>query len=702
VIELHSHDETAVDAVIEAYLDDGLSAAFGPGTDPWRTRSFATPPPPTTVFQEPVRLRGPDGEAPTSVPARAGRYPVAGEIARGGTGAVLRARDPDLGRDLAIKVLLEAHQDNPQMQRRFVEEAQVGGQLQHPGVVPVHELGRFDDGRLYFTMKLVRGHTLHALLGERPSPRQDLGRFLAVFEQVCQTVAYAHSRGVIHRDLKPGNVMVGAFGEVQVMDWGLAKVLAGAAEEPPAAGPATAEGGIQTVRSGCTAADSHAGAVVGTPAYMPPEQAGGRLWQTDERSDVFGLGGILCQILTGQPPYVGPGGRELCRLAESGDLAAAFARLDGCGADPELVRLAKECLAPEPADRPRDAAAVARLVSAYREGVQERLRQAEVARAVAEERARAERRRRRRSEGLAGGGALVLMLLVTGNWAWQSSPSRRGLDAPPPGGGEAARAAEAEGHARAALALARADLGSFLQRKGRLGEAIEFYGLVLSLDPRQAEAHTNLGAALLDRGQPDEALCCQHRALELEPRNARALTNLGSALAAEGKFPDAEAAWRQAVALQPDRPEAHNNLGIALESQGKAAEAVAAFRAAIRLKPDLAEAHTNLGVALRDQGDLAGAVAACREALRLKPDYADAHNNLGAVLRAQGKVTEAVAAYREALRLKPDSTAAHFNLGAALADQGRVAEAVAAYQEAFRLKSDFPEATYDLGAALRD
>ena len=153
------------------------------------------------------------------------RVQLLGEIARGGMGAILKGRDPDLGRDLAVKVLLEEHRDRPELVRRFVEEAQIAGQLQHPGVVPVYELGCFADGRPYFTMKLVKGRTLAQLLADRASPGPSESRFLGIFEQVAQTIAYAHARGVIHRDLKPSNVMVGSFGEVQVMDWGLAKVL---------------------------------------------------------------------------------------------------------------------------------------------------------------------------------------------------------------------------------------------------------------------------------------------------------------------------------------------------------------------------------------------------------------------------------------------------------------------------------------------
>src|SRR5262249_26026095 len=147
------------------------------------------------------------------------------EIARGGMGAVLRGRDVDLGRDLAVKVLLEKYANRPEVARRVIEGAQIGGQLQEPGGGPVYDLRRFGN-RPFFTMKLVKGLTLAAILSERTDPVADWPRLLNIASQVAQTMAYTHAKGVIHRDLKPANVMVGAFGEVQVMDWGLAKVLA--------------------------------------------------------------------------------------------------------------------------------------------------------------------------------------------------------------------------------------------------------------------------------------------------------------------------------------------------------------------------------------------------------------------------------------------------------------------------------------------
>ncbi len=250
---------------------------------------------------------------------RPSRYQLIGELARGGMGAIFRGHDLDLGRDLAVKVIREEHRDHPEMVRRFVEEARIGGQLQHPGITPVHELGRFPDGRLFIAMKLVRGRTLAALLEARGSPDEERMPFLSVFEQVCQAMAYAHSRGVIHRDLKPSNVMVGAFGEVQVMDWGLAKVLdpGGVAveERPPGAGDGASA--VPTWGRGSEGLESRAGSVLGTPSYMAPEQARGELDTLDERADVFALGSILCEILTGRPAFAGgPRPSSIARRSE--------------------------------------------------------------------------------------------------------------------------------------------------------------------------------------------------------------------------------------------------------------------------------------------------------------------------------------------------------------------------------------------------
>jgi eukaryotic-like serine/threonine-protein kinase len=373
--------------------------------------------------------RAPFEEIPVTV-GDAGRYQLHGEIAHGGMGVVLKGRDVDLGRDVAVKVLLERHLDSPEMVRRFVEEAQIGGQLQHPGIVPVYELGRLPDGRLYIAMKLIRGRTLAELLEGRADPAADRARHLATFEQVCQAVAYAHACGVVHRDLKPSNVMVGSFGEVQVMDWGLAKVLdrGGIADEERSLRSQADGDPVRTLRTGSAADESRAGSVLGTPAYMAPEQARGQLDTLDERADVFGLGAILCEVLTGLPPYTGSSSDEVNRKAARADLGDALARLDGCGVEAELVALAKSCLAAVPRDRPRNAGVVVAALGVHLVGVQERLRVAELARVRAESRAAGERKRRLLVAGLAAS-LLALAALAGGGGLWLTRQRTARLEA---------------------------------------------------------------------------------------------------------------------------------------------------------------------------------------------------------------------------------------------------------------------------------
>jgi len=355
----------------------------------------------------------PRSELAELVPPGRGNYRVLGEIARGGMGVVMRAHDADLGRDVALKVLHERLAGDGSVVERFVEEAQIGGQLQHPSIVSVYELGLMADERPYFTMKLVKGRTLAALLTDRADPAEDRHRFLGLFEQICQAVAYAHSRGVIHRDLKPANVMVGAFGELQVVDWGLAKVMARGGVEDERRAQRSDVGRVETVRSGPDSQHSQVGSVLGTPAYMAPEQARGELEGLDERADVFSLGAILTEILTGRPPYEG---EDVVVQAACARLEPARERLAACGADPELVALAERCLAPDPAERPRNASRLAEAVQEHLAGVERRAREAQLAAAEASAHARQERRARRLTLALAVS-VLVTALVAGGSYA---------------------------------------------------------------------------------------------------------------------------------------------------------------------------------------------------------------------------------------------------------------------------------------------
>ena len=369
--------------------------------------------------------RSPSPGRPGSMPDRLGRYDVIGFVGAGGMGDVYRVRDLELNRDLVLKVMKSGQDGQAGLRRRFVEEAQVTGQLQHPGIPPVFERGDLADGRPYLAMKLVRGRTWHDLLRDRTDPGVEQPRHLAIARQVAETVAYAHSKRVIHRDLKPLNVMVGAFGEVQVMDWGATKVLGapGSAPDPTLAGTTLASV-VHTERAGDPDSDTQAGTAIGTYAYMPPEQAEGMVERVNARADVFALGSILCEILTGAPAYTGRTGDEVRRKARLGDLADAKNRLLDSGADANLVTLALECLALEPEDRPCDAGAVATCLANHQAAVEERLRAAELARVAAQTRADGERRQRRLALAL-GGSMLGLILFGATMWLDRAARQRR-------------------------------------------------------------------------------------------------------------------------------------------------------------------------------------------------------------------------------------------------------------------------------------
>jgi tetratricopeptide (TPR) repeat protein/tRNA A-37 threonylcarbamoyl transferase component Bud32 len=683
------------------------------------------------------------------LPRRVGHYRVEEEIDRGGMGVVVRVKDEAFQRPLAMKLLLRKEHE-----RRFEREARLTGQLQHPGIPPVQDMGRLPapDGRPYFIMKLVKGSSLRTLLQGRSGPGEDLPRFVAIFEQVCQTVAYAHSRSIIHRDLKPANVMVGAFGEVQVMDWGMAKFLipASAGCQPPEEEPSSTL--YLLSRTTLQGDVTEAGAVLGTPAYMAPEQARGEVERLDRRCDVFGLGGILCEILTSKPPFAASGAVDNHRLAMQGDLSHAFGRFDRSGAEPELVALARKCLAPAREDRPADGAAVAQAVARYQADLQLRLKQAEMAKVAAEVKAGEERKRRRVWLGLAAA-VLLLILGVSSAAVWYQFD--RGY-----------RQALAEAGARQALEQAkkiRGELHEILKRQGGVQELLN--------KPVHWEAYVKTAKSELDRarGLADNA------GATLDPEITRLINKLDQDLTSD------EADRLLAVRLERIRmdraavvendfdyasaareyPKAFAEAGLAIP-EGET-EALRARIRSSRIKEQLVGALDDWAFVAYRAGKEELAEKLLATARRATPDPAwgdrlrqlklwldpkalaklikDARPSglspqmlhlVGILLRdnpvgeswlrdaqaqypadfwlnldlasaiEKSNALEAAGFCRVAIATRPGSSAVYNNLGTALAKQKKLSEAVAALQKAIELEPKNAKAYYNLGTALRE
>ncbi|MCC6150698.1 MAG: serine/threonine protein kinase [Planctomycetes bacterium] len=272
------------------------------------------------------------------------RYVVVREIARGGMGKVLEVEDTDLRRSVALKVLRKELVDRRDLVERFLEEAQITGQLEHPNIVPVHEIGIDGKGNLYFTMKLVEGWGLNEILnklraGDKDTLREwTISRLLEMFLKLCEGIAFAHSRGVIHRDLKPANIMVGRFGEVQIMDWGVSKIVARNEKDAH-------EKAVISDRMESEFGATMVGAIVGTPSYMSPEQAKGETDALGVESDIFALGVILYELLSLRSPWTGKTSDEVLEQVRTFDPEPPSRRNLDRAIAPELDDLALRCLA---------------------------------------------------------------------------------------------------------------------------------------------------------------------------------------------------------------------------------------------------------------------------------------------------------------------------------------------------------------------
>jgi tetratricopeptide (TPR) repeat protein/tRNA A-37 threonylcarbamoyl transferase component Bud32 len=637
-----------------------------------------------------------------------GDYELLEEIARGGMGVVYKARQVSLNRLVAVKMLLFREFSSPEFVRRFRTEAEAAASLQHPNIVAIHEIGEHE-GQHYFSMDYVPGKNLAQVISELRFPSADFQKAARCVEQIAEAIHYAHQRGVLHRDLKPSNVLIDEFDQPRITDFGLAKRLA-----------STSDLALRTSNLTVT------GQVLGSPNFMPPEQAGGKRGEIGAYSDIYSLGAILFHLVTGRPPFVAQTVAET--LQQILHTEPVPPRLLNPSVPRDLETICLKCLEKDPRRRYETAHGLATEL--------ERFLNNEPVLAQPPTRLYRFQKLARRNKVPFTAAAAILLALVAGlgvaTWGLLRERAAR------------ARAEAAEQAARTEVAKFE-QVAQFLKDMlkgvepsvalGRdttllrdiLDKTAERLDKELKDQPTvEAELRETIGNVYQGLAEFVKAEAMYRQVLSLRKKAlgdkhldvATALDNLATALGHQGKYAEAEALYRKSLAIRkqlsavehPQGLQGLTHLAGALDLQGKYAEAEAILRESLALQkrlfgndhPDVAESLNNLATVLYDQGQFAEAELCYRQALAVQkklvgnehPHVATTLYNIASILQAQSKSAEAEALYREALAMQkkllgndhPDVAFSLTSLAITFQTQGKYAEAEAQIREALTLR----------------
>jgi len=563
--------------------------------------------------------------------ATIGRYHIVQEVGRGGMGVIYKGHDPILERSVAIKILSQQLVQNPEMKERFIREAQAAARLNHPFIAGIYDINEHE-GIYYIVFEFIEGQSLDKILAETQA--MPLPKTLEYFIPVCQALDYAHQHGIVHRDVKPGNILVADTGEVKVADFGIAWVETANTLTQP-------------------------GEILGSFYYFSPEQARGE--KVDRRADIYSLGVMLYEMLTGKLPFKADNPAALIQLHLTAEPKPPTLYNSAIPKKVEAAIL--KAMQKDASDRFQNLADFIKELEV--EEVREDLFKTSISPAEAS------------LHNILGNNYYKQGKLDLAVLEWQKATKFDPYNA-----------------------LTHNNLGTAFDGLGKLEDAIREYNEAVLLNPNNFVAHYNLGSAYYRNNDLDHSIEEYRKVTVLNPKFAPAYYNLGNAYYLKGKKEEAVSYWQKALEQDPQFAIALFNMGSVEMGGGNEDKAIDFWNKAMEINPNFGEAHYNLGNYHYEKGNVDEAIKSWEKAAAAKFGFWEAHYNLGNAYYTKQVFEEAILQWQKTVQFKEDYWPAHWNLANTFYfDMDQIEPAINEWQRTTQINSSHWQSFYNLGEA---